>query len=137
MEGFRACPHDVVARSPKGQGQLDGRSWRGRICSRQFSKLLSGASHAVESKRCTRDAADTIERRGRAAQSRVEAGQVCKVGVRPAAREILSSQVSGHTDGNTPPLPSTSSGGPWCWAIRVPQIKLTYAPIPVMGRRSR
>ena len=50
----------------------------------------------------------------------------------------MSSQVSGHTDGNTtrPLFLSTSSGGPWCWAMRKPQIKLTYVPILAMGALS-
>ena len=41
----------------------------------------------------------------------------------------------GHMDGNTTRhlLLSTSSGGPWCWAMPVPQIKLTYVPSPAMG----
>ena len=50
-------------------------------------------------------------------------------------QRTLSSQVSGHTDGNAtrPPLLSTSSGGPWCWA----RLVLTCALIPATGRRSR
>ena len=63
--GRSGSSHIVVAPSPRDRGQLDWRSWRGGpFCSRTVLSLVEGASHAFESQRCTRHAADTFERRG-------------------------------------------------------------------------
>ena len=92
--GFGLIPMMLLHR-PRGTGSV-GREELARradgFAHGRFSLLLRGASHAVESQRYTRDAADTIERRGRAAQSRVEAGQVSR-----ARQELVGASLAPKT----------------------------------------
>ena len=85
----------MLLHRPRGTGSV-GREELARragdFAHGRFSLLLRGASRAVELQRCTRDAADTFERRGRAAQSRVEAGQVSR-----ARQELVGASLAPKT----------------------------------------
>ena len=62
VEGFRVHPHDDVAQGSIGREELAKRQ---TICPRQIFTVVESHQNTVT---------DTVERRGRASQSRVEGG---------------------------------------------------------------
>ena len=69
----------------------------GRFSSRRFSQLLNGANQAVESQQHAQNTVtDTFDRRGRAVQSKVEAGQVS-----PCTTKVDWSQFGSEDAGDT------------------------------------
>ena len=121
-KAFGLIPMMLLHR-PRGTGSV-GREELARraddFAHGRFSLLLRGASRVVESQRCTRDAADTVERRGRAAQSRVEAGQVSR-----ARQELIGASLAPKTQAT---LDELQGKRPQQQVRQIPPAVLAFVP---------